>query len=241
MPEMDAAIRISATPVPGGRGFENMTPERWWHMLLTGEGLKTPMRETRHFFRLLPADRRCKFCSSPFDGFSASAMRTIGRGPSRLTSVFCHQCRVATTKHMGGAEIELTLLFADVRGSTSLAEKMSPSEFSLLISRFSAVAGQTLLKKRAWVDRLVGDQVVGMFIPYYVGGAHQMAAIGEAKTLLRKTGHDSAEGPWIPFGVGVHTGPAFVGSGLDIDLEERTLDLKEKSEPLSVQVLKNYS
>ena len=218
-----------------------MTAEGWWRSLLTGDGLNRPLRHMRHILGLVPSGTRCKFCNAPFEGFLAPPLRMVGRGPSRLTKEFCHQCQVKAGKNIGGIEIELTLLFADVRGSTSLGERLSPSEFSLLISRFSAVAGQTLLKKRACVDRLVGDQVVGMFIPYYVGGAHQMAAIGEAKALLRKTGHDSAEGPWIPFGVGVHTGPAFVGSGLDIDLEERTLDLKEKSEPLSVQVLKNYS
>ncbi len=260
-----------------------MTPEQWWHGLLTGEGAKGPLREMRHVFRFLPSEHRCKFCSAPFDGFSAPAMRVIGKGPSRLTTAFCHQCQVMATKYIGGAEIELTLLFADVRGSTSLAEQMSPSEFSRLISRFFSVAGKTLLRKRAWVDRLVGDQVVGMFIPFYAGTEHQMAAIGAAKELLRKTGHDSEDGPWIPLGVGVHTGSAFVGtvgdtegatditvlgdapnvaarlssaagpgeillseitfggSRLTLDLEERTLDLKGKSEPLPVRVMKDYS
>ena len=58
-------------------------------------------------------------------------MRVIGRGPSRLTSQFCKQCQVTASKFIGGAEIEVTLLFADVRGSTSLAEQMSTSEFSV--------------------------------------------------------------------------------------------------------------
>ena len=54
------------------------------------------------------------------------------------------------------------------------------------------------------VDRLVGDQIISMCIPYYVGGNHQLAAIEAAKALLRATGHDSADGPWIPLGVDVH-------------------------------------
>ena len=142
-----------------------MTPERWWRTLLTGDGLNMPLRQMRHVLRLLPSHARCKFCNSPFDGFGAPPMRLIGRGPSRLTSEFCHQCQVTASKYIGGAEIELTLLFADVRGSTSLAEKLSPSEFSLLISRFFTVTSRILLRTRAWVDRLVGDQVIGMYIP----------------------------------------------------------------------------
>ena len=138
-------------------------------------------------------------------------MRVIGRGPSRLTSQFCKQCQVTASKFIGGAEIELTLLFADVRGSTSLAEQMSPSEFSLLISRFFAVTSKVLLRSRAWVDRLVGDQVIGMYLPYYVGDNHQAAAVGAAKDLLRLTGHADDSGPWIPLGVGVHSGISFVG------------------------------
>ena len=170
-----------------------------------------------------------------------------------------------------------------MRGSTSLAEQMSPSEFSLLISRFFAVTSKVLLRTHAWVDRLVGDQVVGMYIPYYTGHNHQGAAIGAAKDLLRRTGHDDDAGPWIPLGVGVHTGISFVGTvgshdsatditvlgdapnvaarlssaagpgeilisedtytgtGLELDLEKRTLELKGKSEPLAVRVLKDYS
>jgi class 3 adenylate cyclase len=63
-------------------------------------------------------------------------------------------------------------LFADVRGSTSLAEGMNPSEFSKIISRFFGASSKILLKSGVRVDRLVGDQIISMCIPYYVGGNH---------------------------------------------------------------------
>ena len=165
---------------------------------MTGSNLKVPVRRMRHLFGLLPSHARCQFCNSPFDGFGAPPMRMIGRGPSRLTSRFCKQCQVTASKFIGGVEIELTLLFADVRGSTNLAEQMSASEFSVLISRFFAVTSRVLLRSHAWVDRLVGDQVVGMYIPYYAGQDHQRVAMGAAKDLLRMTGHTDPAGPWIP-------------------------------------------
>jgi adenylate cyclase len=163
-------------------------------------------------FSLVPGKVRCKFCNAPFDGAWAPMLRIIGRGPSRLTSQFCHQCQVLATEHLGGAEIELTLLFADVRGSTRLGEQMKPGEFSELISRFFSASSHVLLDTHAWVDKLVGDQVIGMYIPYFVGQHHERAAINAAKELLHVTGHDEQSGPWIEVGVGVHFGTAFIGT-----------------------------
>lgn len=188
------------------------TPEEWWHALLTGDNPVMPLRQARRVFSLVPGQVRCKFCNAPFDGEWAPLMRLIGRGPSRLTSNFCQQCQVIATKHLGGAEIELTLLFADVRGSTKLGEQMKPAEFSQLISRFFSASGYVLLTTHAWVDRLVGDQVIGMYIPYFVGHHPERAAINAARDLLHATGHDEHNGPWIEVGIGIHSGTAFIGT-----------------------------
>jgi len=191
---------------------ENQTSEEWWHSLLTGKNPKIPLRESRLIFSLLPGHARCKFCNSPFDGVWAPLMRWIGRGPARLTSQFCLQCQILATEHLGGAEIELTLLFADVRGSTRLGEQMKPAEFSQLIGHFFSVSSHVLLNSRAWVDRLVGDQVIGMYIPYFVGPNPERVAINAAKALLHETGQGEQGGPWIDVGVGIHSGTAFIGT-----------------------------
>jgi adenylate cyclase len=104
------------------------------------------------------------------------------------------------------------MLFADIRGSTSLAETMSPSEFGRLISRFFAVSADIIVRSHALLDRLVGDQVIGLYLPGFAGRNHRELAIGAALELLRATGHSSQSRPWIPVGIGVHTGVAFVGS-----------------------------
>ena len=82
-------------------------------------------------------------------------MRIMGREQSRYNPRFCAQCE--TFEHPGGAEVVLTMLFADVRGSTALAESMSPSEFGRLINRFYVVASDILVRSDALVDRLIGD------------------------------------------------------------------------------------
>jgi adenylate cyclase len=190
----------------------NQTSEAWWHALLTGANKDMPLRQVRRVFALFPCQVRCKFCNAPFEGRWAPIFRMIGTGPSRLITQFCQQCQIIATRHLGGTEIELTLLFADVRGSTRLGEQMNPMDFSRLIGRFFSVSSQVLLRSHAWVDRLVGDQVIGMYIPYFVGPHPERVAINAAQDLLHATGHGEAGGPWIEVGVGVHSGAAFIGT-----------------------------
>jgi adenylate cyclase len=111
----------------------------------------------------------------------------------------------------GGAVVELSLLFADVRGSTGLAERMPSQEYSRLISRFYGTAARAVDNWNGLVDKFVGDEVVALFIPGFAGEDHASRAVEAARELLRETGNDGAE-PWIPVGAGVHTGAAFVGS-----------------------------
>jgi adenylate cyclase len=191
---------------------KRLSSEQWWYSLLTGENPALPVRHFRHFLKMVPTGPRCKFCNAPYHGIGAPLMRMLGKGPSRLTPQLCRQCFDYASRHLGGAEVELTLLFADVRGSTPLAESMSPSAYSQLISRFFATTSEFLIQSDALVDRLVGDQVIGMYTPGFAGSEHRRKAIRAAKSLLHATGHDSSEGPWIPVGVGIHTGIAFLGS-----------------------------
>jgi adenylate cyclase len=105
----------------------------------------------------------------------------------------------------------MTMLFADVRGSTELAEQMSPLEFSQLMNRFYATATGVLVKTDAMIDKLVGDEVIGLFIPGLAGPEHPRKAIEAAQRLLQLTGHRDSKGPWLPVGIGVHTGLVWAG------------------------------
>jgi len=146
-------------------------------------------------------------------------MHLMGRDQSRYNPRFCEKCKVF--EHPGGAEVVLTMLFADVRGSTTLAEQMSAREFSQLINRFYKVATHVLIQTDALVDRLMGDEAIGLFIPGFAGPEHSRRAIEAAQELLQLTGHRDSKGPWLPVGIGVHTGPAFVGV---VGSEESTAD-----------------
>jgi adenylate cyclase len=184
-----------------------LTVEEEWYKLLT-EG-ETFNRHLYHLYGFLPSNPRCKLCAAPFKSWGGILMRMLGRDQSKFNPRFCIPCE--KFEHPGGAEIVLTMLFADVRDSTKLAEQMSAVEFSRLINRFYTVATHVLVETDALVDRLIGDEAIGLYIPGYAGPEHPRRAIQAAQDLLNLTGHRDPRGPWLQVGVGVHTGSAFVG------------------------------
>jgi len=127
--------------------------ERDWYKFLT-EGEKLPQR-VRRLMGLLPSSPRCKICNAPFKGWGGSLMRRMGREQSRYNPRYCQPCEY---QEPGGAVIELTMFFADVRGSTTLAEQLGAHEFSQLMNRFYVTATDALVRTDAFVDRLIGDE-----------------------------------------------------------------------------------
>ena len=113
--------------------------------------------------------------------------------------------------------MDLSLLFVDVRGSTNLAQRMTATEFSQLMNKFYAVATDVLVKTNAFIDKLVGDEVIGIYLPIFAGANHARPAANAAIDLLRATGHGGRGNPWLPVGVGVHSGRAFFGTVSGVD------------------------
>lgn len=192
---------------------ETINAEEMWRRLVV-EG-KTDEMDHKHlfgFYALLPSSHRCRICNVPFAGVSGRVMQALGKMPSRVNPHLCNACDNFIRANPGGVEIRLSMLFADIRGSTSLAERMKPAEFGKLIDRFYATATEVLCQTNALIDKLAGDQVSCYFVPGLAGENHARLAMQAAEDLLKATGHGQPGGPWIPVGVGVHTGEAFIGS-----------------------------
>ena len=186
--------------------------EDQWRLLLE-EGKTTKARQRlAKMYALLPTSSRCRICNVPFAGLSGQLMRALGKGPSNINPHLCNACDTFMRWNPGGMEIRLSMLFADIRGSTSLAEHMNPTEFRHLIDRFYATAIDVLSETDAIIDKLAGDQVSGYYVPGLAGSGHARVAVQAAEKLLRATGHGDPGGPWIPVGIGVHTGEAFFGA-----------------------------
>ena len=237
----------------------------------------------RRIFGLLPSDPRCTSCLAPFEGTGGKFVKAVlNKKRSTLNPLMCNTCEEYVRRLDYGAEVEMSMLFADIRGSTPLAESMTPTEFKELIYRFYNETTHVLVHSYAIIDKLVGDEVSGYYIPMFTGGKdYVQRSVKAAQEMLQVTGHANPEGPWAPVGIGIHTGTAYFGAvsssdglveltalgdavntasrlasqaatgeiviseitakkaGIDTGkLEKRTLELKGKSEPMDVWVMR---
>ncbi len=102
-------------------------------------------------------------------------MRTLwGKRPADQNPNLCGVCFSFVTNNHGGAEIEISMLFADIRGSTSLAETMPPGEYRALLDRFYNVSADVVFANDGLLDKFVGDEVVATFVPLMTGEQHAM-------------------------------------------------------------------
>jgi adenylate cyclase len=187
--------------------------DEMWRQMLTGDYPR--LHGMRRMWGALPSPPRCKLCNAPFRGVGGALMRAIAYGPSPLNRRLCKWCIRAVSKHPGGAEIEISVLFADVRGSTRIAEGMPPEEFSQLLARFYGTVADVIDECDGIVDKFAGDGAMALFIPGFAGSDHAAGAIAAARGLLEKT-------DWLPVGAGVHTGTSFVGSVGEGDVRDFT-------------------
>ncbi len=166
----------------------------------------------RWVFGLLPSDPRCASCLAPFAGSGGAFVRTVlNRKRSQINPLFCTSCEDAARRTRAGVNVEMSMLFADIRGSTSLAESLNAAEFKRLIDRFYTKTTSVLTHSLAMIDKLAGDQVSGYFLPGYVGRDFARKSVDAAQEMLRVTGHADPGGPWVPVGVGINTGEAYFG------------------------------
>lgn len=190
-----------------------------WYYFLTGEWRIPPTKwmrlisETqRKVYSLLPSDPHCFACGIPLSGVGAKALWFMGSKPSTFSSKLCIKCDEGVRKYESGAEVELTMLFADVRDSTPLAELKGTMGFKEIIDRFYKETSHVLIEHNAMVNRLMGDQVIALFVPRFAGKNHPQVAVRAAYELLRVTGHGNKDGPWVAVGAGIHTGRVYVGA-----------------------------
>jgi adenylate cyclase len=185
--------------------------EAQWRALLTGE--HPGVWHLRRAFRNLPSPPHCKLCYAPFGGPGGFVLRPWF-GPWERNPQLCKNCIKGLVKlGVGGAEVPLSMVFADIRGSTGLGERLRPAEFSALLNAFYRIAADAITTYDGIVDKFVGDEAIGLFVPGYCGPDHAGQAIRAARALLDAVARPDASvaGP-IPVGTGVHTGIAYVGT-----------------------------
>jgi adenylate cyclase len=178
----------------------------WWFWFMTSAFAVD--KRLRRVLRLLPQDPRCKFCNAPFRGIGGILMRVMfGKQRSGLNPRFCNLCEQASREFPGGAEVEMSMLFADVRGSTVLAEKMTPTAFSQLINRFYTKSTKVITDEDGLVEKLAGDAVAAFWGAGFAGPDYIRRTIKVAQNLARVMARQE-----IPVGISIHAGVAYFGA-----------------------------
>jgi class 3 adenylate cyclase len=118
---------------------------------------------------------------------------------------------------LGGETRELTTLFADIRGFTSLTEHMEPQAVIGMLNEWLELAAECIEQERGVVDKYVGDQVMAIFGAPIMQEDHPERAVRAALRLRDRTAELSqrreARGdPPLAIGIGVNTGPAVAGN-----------------------------
>jgi adenylate cyclase len=167
-------------------------------------------RAFRWTMRHMPSDPRCRLCNAPYGGFGGRVMRRFGFGPSRKNPTLCNTCFEQAP--MGGVDLEIGVLFADVRGFTAMAEGMAPSDVAELLNRFYECAS-AILSRSAIIDKLVGDEVMALYVPQlFPGDEWEDGMMRDARDLLAAVGYVPDGEPWLRLGVGLDVGRAYVGN-----------------------------
>ena len=167
------------------------SPEETMRAFLSGED--PFMRPMRRVFRRMSSEPHCKLCAVPFGGAGGAIMRHVGFARFAGNPAICANC-IKSLQGSGsmGAEIPVSLLFADIRGSTTIAEPLRPAEFRSFLDHFYRTAADAVLGHDGIVDKFVGDEVIGLFFQGVSGPRHAAAAVGAGLELLRRVGRPDA-------------------------------------------------
>ncbi|MEA2125820.1 MAG: adenylate cyclase [Solirubrobacteraceae bacterium] len=199
---------------------EPLGPEDWgayWAF-----GAQPSNRAFKKLLRSIPSSPRCGYCGAPFAGPGKHLVGPLGYRPSRKNPNLCSVC--VELAPPGGMTLEAGVLFCDLRGFTTLSEGADPAETSALLRRFYGCAEKVLFPE-ALIDKVIGDEVMALYIPPIMLQRTDMHDLGDAergtiaaimlrhaRALLERIGYGSADGPFAEAGIGLDFGEVFIGN-----------------------------
>lgn len=195
-----------------------------------GEGHPDLAKQHR-LHKRLPHDPRCKLCFVPFGGIGGWLMRLRGKGPNSRNPNFCNACDAFLAAFPGGAEVEMSMLYVDIRNSTQFADAASAAAVSGRINAFLDQATRSCVRTDGFVLAFYGDCIVAVWPPGFSGKDHAGKCLQAARQLSQLRMHDP-QGHRIPVGVGAHVGKVFIstvsalqGSFRDVSIFGRNMNI----------------
>ncbi|MEO3812992.1 adenylate/guanylate cyclase domain-containing protein [Sphaerisporangium sp. B11E5] len=114
---------------------------------------------------------------------------------------------------LGGSLVELTALFADLKGFTSFSEKVSPGEIVEMLNRYHTAAVPCVLRHGGTIVQFVGDALLALFNAPAEQERHAEMAARAGLAMQAEAEKIAAGNPGYPrFRVGINTGMALVGN-----------------------------
>ena len=118
---------------------------------------------------------------------------------------------------LGGEKKEITILFSDIRGFTSMSEKMQPEEVVGILNEYLTEMTDTIFKNNGTLDKFIGDAVMGLFgTPAYYPD-HALRAVKTAFMMKGKLNElnerwKSQGRHTLRIGIGINTGDVIAGN-----------------------------
>ncbi|MFO7604542.1 MAG: adenylate/guanylate cyclase domain-containing protein [Gammaproteobacteria bacterium] len=115
-----------------------------------------------------------------------------------------------------GESREMTVLFSDIRGFTTLSEKLSATELKDLLNRFFTPMTRVIFDHQGTIDKYVGDMIMAFWGAPVKSQVHALNAVQSAFAMLAEVKalrqQFIADGlPEVSIGIGINTGPMNVG------------------------------
>ncbi len=149
---------------------------------------------------LLLTDREKQFVRGAFGRYLApSLVERLADNPNALK--------------LGGEMRDLTILFSDIRGFTTLSEKLDPDELTALLNGFLTPMTDVLLESQATIDKYMGDAIMAFWnAPLDIEAHPRRACLAALAMTERLEKLDRERETPLAIGIGLHRGPACVGN-----------------------------
>lgn len=183
--------------------------EELWHTIFA-EG-HPDLKKQHWMHRLLPRDPRCRMCFAPFEGVGGWWLGRRGKARSSRNPHYCAACDGFLETFPGGAEVDMSLLFVDIRNSTAYAQGHEAAEVQRRVTAFLNTATEIITDHDGFIMAFYGDCVVAVWPPGFAGPEHAEKALAAAKALIKPGTMPGGDTP-VEVGVGLHKGKVYIGT-----------------------------
>ncbi len=161
------------------------------------------------FYKYLSEEKMKKMIKNAFSKYlSDKLVEIIVRNPEKLK--------------LGGEKKEITVLFSDIRGFTSISEKLPPEEIANLLHEYLTPMSEVILENDGLLDKYIGDAIMALFGTPVWMETHAIKACETALSMIKKLDElnkkwEKTKGLKLKIGIGINTGECVVGNmGSDI-------------------------